>query len=157
MKGDEITHEIYQKLDTDFIIPFDREDIHAIATSLDDVADCINSAATRIEIYKVARFSPAMEHLTDIIGRQVKEIDIAVRYIGSMRNISRIKEALVRINSLENEADDIHEEAIGSLFERESDAIRILKAKEILDDLETATDKCEDVANVIETIVIKLS
>jgi len=156
-KGDEITHEIFIHLDSDFIIPFDREDIHTLATSLDDVADCINSAAIRIQLYKVDHYSTAMQRISEIISRQVKEIDIAVRYMESMRNIPRIKEALVKINSLENEADEILEATIASLFETEQDAIRIMKAKEILDDMETATDKCEDVANVIETIVIKLS
>lgn len=156
-KGDEIAHEIFLQLSTDFITPFDREDIHALASSLDDILDSIHSAANRIELYKVERYSPAMERLTEIIVRQIKEIDIAIRFMESMRNVERIKEALVRINSLENEADAIHEEAIASLFEREANAIRIIKAKEILDDLENATDKCEDVANMIETIVIKLS
>ena len=156
-KGDDITHAIYHRLDSDFIIPFDREDIHALATVLDDVADLINSAATRIALYKVEHYSPAMQRIAEIISRQIKEIDIAIKYMESMKNIPRIKEALVKINSLENEADEILDAAIATLFEIEDDAIRILKTKEILEDMETATDKCEDVANIIETIVIKLS
>ncbi len=156
-KGDDITHEIHNKLSTDFITPFDRSDIHELATALDDVADSINSAATRIELYKVDRYSPAMERLSEIICKQVKEIDIAIRYMETLNNMSRIREALVRINSLENEGDTILEDAIGILFETQPDPIRIIKTKEILDDLETAIDNAEDIANVIETIVIKLS
>ena len=101
--------------------------------------------------------SSAMKKLAEIIEKQAKEIDVAVVNMKSMSNVIRIREALVRINSLENNADDVFDEALANLFVLETDAVKIIKVKEILANMETATDKCEDVANVIETIIIKQS
>lgn len=155
--GDDITHSIFTALSTNFITPFDREDIHYLATSLDDIVDFVHGSATRLNLYKIEECTPAMKKLAEILEKQAKEIDIAIQNMRGMDNITRIREALVRINSLENNADDVFDEAVSNLFLMERDAIKIIKIKEVLSNMETATDKCEDVANVIESIIIKAS
>jgi predicted phosphate transport protein (TIGR00153 family) len=155
--GDEITHQIFTELSTNFITPFDREDISYLSSSLDDIVDYIHGSAKRFDMYKVYETSTAMKKLAEIIEHSAKEIHVAVSNMQNMKNIVRIREAIVRINSLENHADDIFDGAIADLFDNEKDAIQILKLKEILSNMETATDKCEDVANVIETIIVKNS
>jgi predicted phosphate transport protein (TIGR00153 family) len=155
--GDNITHEIMTELSTNFITPFDREDIHYLATSIDDIADYIYSAAKKIELYKIEEISPAIKKLAELIERSCNEINVAVFDLRSLDNVVRIKEACVRINSLENHADDIYHGAIAELFDKETNAVKVIKHQDILIALETATDKCEDVANVIETILVKNS
>jgi predicted phosphate transport protein (TIGR00153 family) len=155
--GDEITHKIFLELSSNFITPFDREDIHALATSLDDIADYIHGSASRIELYNVKEFSKTMEMLSEVIVKQVVEIDAAVKDLRSMRNAQRVRDAIIRVNSLENHADDLFDEAIGRLFADDVPALELIKIKEVLSNLETATDKCEDVANVLETILVKNS
>lgn len=155
--GDEITHQIFTELSTNFITPFDREDISYLASSLDDIVDYIHGSAKRMDTYKIEEISPAMKKLCEIIEHSAKEIHVAVSNMKDMNNAVRIREAIVRINSLENHADDVFDTAIADLFENEKDAIKIIKLKEILSNMETATDKCEDVANVIETIIVKNS
>lgn len=155
--GDELTHQIFTELSTNFITPFDREDISYLASSLDDIVDYIDGSAKRIDTYKIGEITPAMKKLCEIIEHSAKEIHIAVSNLKDMSNAVRIREAIVRINSLENHADDVFDTAIADLFDNEKDAIKIIKMKEILSNMETATDKCEDVANVIETIMVKNS
>jgi predicted phosphate transport protein (TIGR00153 family) len=155
--GDEITHQIFTELSTNFITPFDREDISYLASSLDDIVDYIDGSAKRIDTYRIEDITPAMKKLCEIIEHSAKEIHIAVSNMKDMNNTVRIREAIVRINSLENHADDVFDTAIADLFDNEKDAIKIMKMKEILSNMETATDKCEDVANVIETIIVKNS
>jgi predicted phosphate transport protein (TIGR00153 family) len=154
-QGDNITHLIFHELSANFITPFDREDIHALATVIDDVLDYIHGSAKRIDLYKIDPISPAMVKLAELILKCVEEINVAVHELKDMKNISNIKEACVKINSIENHADDVFNTAIGRLFEEEKDAINLIKQKELLSALETATDKCEDAANVMETIVVK--
>lgn len=153
--GDDITHRIFTELSTNFITPFDREDISYLASSLDDIVDNIHGSAKRMDTYKVEETSLAMKKLCDIIENSAKEIHVAVANLKDMKNVIRVREAIVRINSLENHADDIFDGAVADLFDKETDAIKIMKIKEVLSNMETATDKCEDVANVIETIIVK--
>jgi predicted phosphate transport protein (TIGR00153 family) len=155
--GDEITHKIFTELSTNFITPFDREDISYLASSLDDIVDYIHGSAKRLDTYKIEETSLAMKKLCEIIENSAKEIHVAVANLKDMNNVIRVREAIVRINSLENHADDIFDSAIADLFNNEQDAIKIMKIKEVLSNMETATDKCEDVANVIETIIVKNS
>jgi len=155
--GDELTHQIFTELSSNFITPFDREDISYLASSLDDIVDYIHGSAKRFETYKVGEGTAPMKKLAEIIEHSAKEIHVAVANMKDMNNTVRIREAIVRINSLENHADDVFDSAIVDLFDNEKDAIRIMKVKEILSNMETATDKCEDVANVIETIIVKNS
>ena len=156
-KGDDITHQIFMELSENFITPFDREDIHALTTSIDDIADYINGCATRIQLYNVKQFSKTMELMSEVLLKQVIEIDAAIRDMRSMKNVQRVREAIIRINSLENHADDLFDESIARLFAEASDPLELIKTKEVLSSLETATDKCEDVANVLESILVKNS
>jgi uncharacterized protein Yka (UPF0111/DUF47 family) len=146
---------IFNELGRNFITPFDREDIHALTSSIDDILDLINGTAKRLEMYKVTEISEPMIMLSEIILKGAIELNVAVTNLEGMKRIDEIKEACVRINSLENNADDVFNLAIGRLFDEEKDAVKLIKIKEILQALETATDKCEDAANVIESIIIK--
>ena len=153
--GDAITHEIFNELSANFITPFDREDIQTLASSIDDIADFIHGSAKRIDLYKIEKMSSAIIKLAELIQTSAHELHIAVSELANKKNESKIKEACVRINSIENHADDVFNMAIANLFEHEKDAVTIIKIKEILAALETATDKCEDAANVIQTIIVK--
>ncbi len=153
--GDDITHRIFQEVGTSFITPFDREDIQQLASVLDDVLDYIHGSAKRIELYKVEIIHPSMIKLSELIIQCSEELNTAICGLRSMKNMMKIREALVRINSIENHADDVFDNAVARLFEDEKDAIEIIKIKEVLSALETATDKCEDAANVIESVMIK--
>lgn len=155
--GDEITHHIFTELSENFITPFDREDIHYLATSLDDVADFINGTASRISLYQLKEIDQVMHSLASVLNRQAVEIDLGVQNLKNLKNVQRIREAIVRINDLENEADSIFDLAIARLFAEETNPIEMIKKKEILSILETATDKCEDVANAMESILVKNS
>lgn len=153
--GDEITHQIFSELGANFITPFDREDIHALTSTLDDILDFIQGAATRIVLYRVESISPEQEKLAGLIFDAVVELRQAIYLLRDFRNADKIRENLVKINSMENEADDLFERAIASLFENCKDPILLIKTKELLVSLETATDQCEDAANVIESIIVK--
>lgn len=154
-KGDEITHTIFNELAATFITPFDREDIQYLASGLDDILDYIHGSAKRIELYKIDPIHPAMVKLAELIVQASQEINNAVGGLRSMRNIPRIRESMVKVNSIENHADDLFDNAVARLFEDEKNAVEIIKLKEVLSALETATDKCEDVVNTIETIIVK--
>jgi uncharacterized protein len=153
--GDNITHMIYSELGRNFITPFDREDMHSLASAIDDVLDFIHGSAKRVDLYKVTDLPKSIEILSDIIYKGAVELNVAVSHLHNMKNTSAIKEACVKINSLENNADDVFNLAIAKLFEEEKDAVQIIKIKEILTSLETATDKCEDAANTIQSIMVK--
>lgn len=153
--GDGVTHEMFNELSANFITPFDREDIHTMISSLDDVVDYIHGSAKRIELYKITDMHPSISKLAELILQGAEELNIAVCGLKDIKKSSRIKEACVKINSIENHADDVFDMTIAQLFEDEKDAIKIIKIKEVLSALETATDKCEDAANAISSIVIK--
>ncbi|MBI3510883.1 MAG: DUF47 domain-containing protein [Bacteroidetes bacterium] len=153
--GDNITHMIFNELGRNFITPFDREDIHALASAIDDIVDLIEGTAKRIDLYKITEINEAMVMLSEIILKGAIELNVAVTNLEGMKRITEIKEACVKINSLENNADDVFNMAIARLFDDEKDAIKLIKLKEILQALETATDKCEDAANTIDSIIIK--
>ena len=151
-EGDELTHAILTKLNQTFITPFDREDIHQLASKLDDVLDFINAAGARIVMYRITTPPPAAAELARIILMQSEELQKAVSL---MQKNGNILVHCVEINRLENEADQVSQHAIAKLFEREKDPINLIKIKELLEFLERATDKAEDVANVLETVVLK--
>ncbi|MBO9152473.1 DUF47 domain-containing protein [Chitinophaga sp. GCM10012297] len=154
-KNDDYTHRIFVELGQNFITPFDREDIHYLASTLDDVADYIHGSAKRIDIYKVNEINDSVRKLAQLINEGVQELARAIPELRTMSNMRVITDACVKINSLENHADDIYDRAIADLFEQESNAVELIKMREIYQALEIATDKCEDSANVIETIIIK--
>ena len=151
-QGDDMTHRIMIKLNQTFITPFDREDIHALASSLDDVLDFINGASDRLLTYKITMPSPSAKVLAGIILKQTEELGKAVSLLGKNRNLLA---HCVEVNRLENEADQVTRAAIGRLFEGGYDPITLIKLKELLEILEAASDKAEDVANVLETVVLK--
>ncbi|MFY9949717.1 MAG: DUF47 family protein [Candidatus Sulfotelmatobacter sp.] len=151
-EGDELTHAILTKLNQTFITPFDREDIHQLASKLDDVLDFINASGARLVMYRITDPPPAAGELAKIILMQTQELQKAVSL---MQKNGNILVHCVEINRLENEADLVSQHAIAKLFEYEKDPINLIKVKELLEFLERATDKAEDVANVLETVVLK--
>lgn len=154
-RGDDITHQIFLELGKNFITPFDREDIHALASALDDIADYIHGSAARMQLYKVTVMTDPIKKLAELLVQACADVNKAVGELKNLKNIRLITDSCVRINSVENQADYVFDRAVADLFEYEPDAKVIIKYKEILSALETATDKCEDVANVLETILVK--
>ncbi len=155
--GDDISHEIFHELNATFITPFDREDIHALTSAIDDVVDYIHGSAKRIELYKITNITNDLIQLSELIEKSAVELQSAILELRNMKNVSKIKEACIRINSIENHADDIFDNSIARLFDEEKNAVEIIKIKEVLSSLETATDKCEDAANILESIIVKSS
>jgi len=153
--GDDITHQIYLELSKNFITPFDREDIHQLATAIDDVADYIHGSANRMLLYKVDIITEPIQKLAELILQAVTDLDKAVRELRNLKNIRAIADSCVRINSIEIQADYVFDRAVGDLFAYEKDAVQLIKYKEVLAALETATDMCEDAANVLESILVK--
>ena len=153
--NDDYTHQIFTELSRNFITPFDREDIHALATSLDDIADYIYASAKKINFYRVNPNDIGIQKMADLIALGCVQVHKAVTEIRNMKNMRQITDALVAINSIENQGDDIFDMSIERLFATDSDAKEVIKKREIYQIMEVVTDKCEDAANVIESIVIK--
>lgn len=153
--GDDITHTIFIELSKNFITPFDREDIHSLASAIDDIADYIHASAGNMELYNVTNVGDAMVKLAELLVEMCHDLEKAIKELRSFKNIRIIADACVRINSAENQADYVCNLAIARLFEFETNAIELIKQKEILQTLEIATDKCEDAANVLESILVK--
>jgi predicted phosphate transport protein (TIGR00153 family) len=151
-KCDFLTHEIIQRLNRTFVTPLDREDIHTLARSLDDVMDAIDASATILRLYQIDAVRPGARELAHLVRQSADQVVYAMQALPGRRGVA---ERAVEINRLENEADRAHQAAVQSLFKDEKDAIAIIKWKEILDFLEQATDRCEDVANVLEGVVVK--
>jgi uncharacterized protein len=153
--GDEITNHIYDNLDKSFITPFDREDIQALATSIDDVADNINRACSRIMLYKPKMFMAEFAKLAELIFDSTKLIKNGVKEIQKLDSALKLTEICIQISKLENNADNLYHRAISRLFEEETDPIELIKIKDILKSLERATDEAKSVSNVFKTIIIK--
>jgi uncharacterized protein Yka (UPF0111/DUF47 family) len=153
--NDDLTHKIFTELGRNFITPFDREDIHYLASALDDICDYIYSAAKKINFYKINPNDTGIQKLVDLIEHATEQIRIAVKELRNMRDMRKITDALVKVNSIENQADDVFDMSIDRLFETEPDAKEVIKRREIYQVMEIVTDKCEDAANVIESIIIK--
>jgi predicted phosphate transport protein (TIGR00153 family) len=151
-KCDFLTHEIIQRLHRTFVTPLDREDIHSLARSLDDVMDAIDASAAVVRLYQIAHVRPDARELARLVKVSAEQVVIAMKALERRTGIST---PAVEINRLENEADRAHQTALRRLFEEERDPITIIKWKEVLDFLEAATDRCEDVANVLEGVVVK--
>ena len=151
-EGDKATKAIIMKLNQSFITPFDREDIHRLASSLDDVLDFMNTAAQRLVMYKITAPPAAAAELAGIIVLQTEEL---ARGVSLLEKNGRVLSHCDEVNRLEDEADKVSRRAIALLFEREKDPIELLKMKELYEELEFATDKAEDAANVLEAVVLK--
>ena len=149
---DAITHELTTKLNKSFITPFDREDIFMLSVALDDVVDYIDAAARAILMYDIKEMSNHAKHLAKVIQSLTIEINSAVSMLNKPDNLNQ---HIIEIHRLENEADDVYFRAIGELFRNSTDPIILIKWKELYEILENATDRCESVANIIESIILK--
>ncbi len=154
-KNDSLTHKVFLELGQNFITPFDREDIHYLATALDDVADYMYAGGKKIVTYNVSEINDYMKEMSLIVKESVSHLTDAVSHLRDMKNIRAITEACVKVNSLENKADNLFDQGITSIFSNNLDAVEIIKLKDVYEDLEIITDKCEDATNTIESIIVK--
>ncbi len=150
--GDEITHQIFRKLNQTFITPFDREDIHELCSTMDDVIDLVDAAASRFVLYRVSEVRHGTLELTRVLAAATVELKEAIH---AMESPDKALHRVIEINRLENESDRICRTLIAQLFEEEKNSVEIIKWKEIYEVIETAVDKCEDVSNVIESVILK--
>jgi len=146
------TRGIIDRLNRTFVTPLDREDIHSLAISLDDVMDAIDAAAAVVRLYKIQRVRPGARRLAEIV---IESMDRITEALGALEKRTGVLELAARVNQLEREADRVHQDAIVELFDQETDPIAVIKWKEIFDFLEAATDRCEDVGNLLEGVVVK--
>jgi predicted phosphate transport protein (TIGR00153 family) len=154
--NDEVTHRIFIELGRNFITPFDREDIHALASALDDIADYIFSAGKKINFYNIDPISDqGIQKTAEAIYNATLAVKEAVMELRNLKNPQKIIECVIKINSIENEADNLFDMSIEKLFNSDVDAKELIKRRELYQVMETATDKCEDAGNVIESIVVK--
>jgi uncharacterized protein len=151
-QGDELAHRIFNESARVFVTPLDREDIHALASSLDDILDYIDAAASRLTLYKISSSIPSADELSKIL---IGQTGILKNSVTNVMQSKHVIESCIRIHALENEGDKLLHEGLTRIFDDASDPILLIKQKEILETLEAATDRCEDVANVLETIVLK--
>jgi predicted phosphate transport protein (TIGR00153 family) len=154
-EGDTITHQIIAQLNSTFVTPFDREDIALLAHSMDDVVDFIHAAADAMLVYKVGHPSQRAKELADIIVEAAAEVERAMPHLRRRRELRLILERGVEINRLENMADRVFRSAMGELFDEATDMADVIKWREIYEHMESATDRCEDVANVLEGVALK--
>ena len=154
-RNDEYTHQIFQELGKNFITPFDREDIHYLAIALDDICDYIYASGKKINFYKVNPDDSGMRKMAEIIRLGCAEVKTAVFELRNMKNVKIMSEAIIKVNSLENQADDVFDMCIERLFDMETDVKELIKKREIYQVLEIVTDKFEDATNVIDSIVVK--
>lgn len=154
---EEITHKTHLELSRNFITPFDREDIHSLIKAIDNVADYMHGAASKMRLYQVEKITKSIRKLTEINLEACQLINEGIKQLKDMNNIKLIKETCKKINKLESKADVVFDKAVADIFENETDAKNIIKYKEVLSALESASDKCKSVANVMEQISVKHS
>jgi len=154
-EGDKITHETVKKLNHTFITPLDREDIYALISKMDDVLDFIEAVSSRMFLYKVKTPTKEAHSLMEVLMKSIEEMDKAICELRNIKKPEAILKYCIEINTLENKGDVILRDAVAKLFEDGTDPIEVIKLKEIYENLETAIDRCEDVANVIEGVVLK--
>lgn len=156
-QGDEITHAIMNAASSTFIVPFDREDIQQLTIVVDDIVDLLYATSKRIELYKLHQLPDAVIKLAEINHKACIELQKTIHAMRELRYTHAIRNHLTAINKYENEADQVMNNEIANLFVNEPDAMQILKLQEIIEYLESATDKCEDAGNVIESVMVKFS
>ena len=154
-EGDRVTHQIMEQLHRTFVTPFDREDIALLAHSLDDVTDFIHAAADAMLIYKIDQPTQRAKDLADIIVQAAAEVERALPQLRRRAQLKQVLERCVEINRLENMADRVFRSAVGELFDDSTDIANVIKWREIYEHMESATDRCEDVANVLEGVALK--
>ena len=153
--NDDLTHSVFTELSRNFITPFDREDIHYLAAALDDIVDFTYSAAKKINFYHINPNETGIQKMADLIEQGTQHVKSAVAELRNMKKIRNVTEALVKINSIENQGDDVFDMSIEKLFNSDVDAKELIKKRDIYQVMELVTDKCEDAGNVIESIIIK--
>ena len=156
-RGEDITRQTNLELSRNFITPFDREDIYSLITSIDNVADNLHGAASRMRLYQVDKITKSIRKLTEINLEACQHIDEAVKELKNLERMKTITTDCAKINKLENKSDNVYNKAVFEIFENETDVKNIIKYKEVLSVLETATDKCKSVASVLESITVKHS
>ena len=156
-EADLVTHETVAKLNKTFVTPFDREDIHGLICSLDNILDHVEAAADKLSLYRINEIKPDATLHTDILLRAVQEVQKTVVQLRHLKGGDSILQHCIEINRLENEGDFVYRSAIAKLFEKGDDTLDILKWKEVYESIENAIDSCEDVANVIEGVALKNS
>lgn len=156
-KGEDITRLTNLELSRNFITPFDREDIHSLITSIDNVANYLHGASSRMRLYQVAKITKSIRKLTEINLEACQNIDVAVKELRDLKKMKKITDACSKISKLEAKSDSVYDKAVADLFENETDAKNIIKYKEVLSVLESAADKCKGVASVLESISVKHS
>jgi uncharacterized protein len=150
--GDDVTHQLLRKLNSTFVTPFDREDIYRLASSLDDVMDFMEAAADLIVLYKLGELPAEVRDMTGVL---VRSAEATAEAMPKLEHPDGLENYWIRINELENEADQVYRHLVAELFSGRYDALDVLKLKEFIDQLEGAADAFEHVANVVETIVVK--
>jgi predicted phosphate transport protein (TIGR00153 family) len=155
--GDSITHQLLIELNGTFITPFDREDIHQLISAMDDVVDYIHTAAIRTHFYKLPTFPDEFGKIADYIHAANKEIQLVLRSVKNASDFLKFASSCATISTYESEVDYLYQEYLSNLFEIETNAINLIKKRDILSSLEKAIDKCDDVANVFSTIIVKIS
>ncbi len=156
-QADNLTHKCIEEINKTFITPIDRVDIHSLIKRLDDIIDSVDACASRIMLYEITEMRPEAMQLADVLVKAAHELEVALKGLRNLKNAPVIEEKLIAIHQLENDGDTILRAALMRLFKEEDNAIQIIKWKEIFERLEKATDRCEDVANIIEKIVIEAS
>jgi predicted phosphate transport protein (TIGR00153 family) len=151
-EGDEITHQIIRALNTTFVTPFDREDIHRLASGMDDILDAIEAVADLLVLHRIEQIIPEMRQQADVLSRAADQVQQAM---AQLRGFAGLEKYWVEINRLENEGDRVYRKTVAHLFSGEFKAMDVLKWKDLVDQLEAAIDSCEDVANTLESIVLK--
>ena len=154
-EGDDVAHTILDSLNKTFITPFDREDIHALAKELDDITDMLYTIVNRMKVYKVAGGNKNLTEFASVIGESARAVSRAVRGLRDPKRSKDVSEACVEINRLENIGDTMRDTVLAELFETEKDPIIVIKLKEIYQDSETVLDICEDVAHVVQSLLVK--
>lgn len=154
-EADITTHEVIDKLNRTFVTPFDREDIHELASEMDDVVDLIQGAASRMQLYRLEKSTRELVQMGDVLLLAAETLKKAVLSLKDMKKPRRILDYCIEINRLENTGDQLLETALGKLFEENNDPIKVIKWKEIYEITETAVDRCEDIANTVESILVK--
>jgi uncharacterized protein len=157
LAGDKVTYQVYETLNSTFITPFDREEIHDLASAIDDFADQINSTSQKIDLYKLRNFTPDFEKMADVLIEAAAHVNTAVKELKNLKNISNFTNACLQINICENKADDLYHKAISDFFDNESDTKELIKKKEVLESLEKSADKADNIAKVLKTIQVKNS
>jgi len=152
---DTITHHCVEALHKTFITPIERDDIYRLISKMDDIMDFVEAAAERIALYKLTVMPSDLRDLADVLLRASKELEQALKLLRNLQNAEAITKKCIDINRLENEADAILRAAVARLFDEEKDVLTVIKWKEIYENLENATDRCEDVANIIEGVVLE--